>query len=238
MEYGCARSGEPNTREFELSCTLRGNSISYWHDVPLIADAEKDLYNMVVEVPKGTTAKMEVMTDDTITPIRQDVKKGKLRHYPTPMPWNYGMFPRTWENPNHENVIEGVDGWRGDMEEFAPAEKFCGDGDPLDVIEIGGQPLEMGGVYSVKPLGVFAMIDDGELDWKVIAVRADCTWLNDIDDVKRVMPGELRRIREWFRDYKIPAGKPPARFGYAGQALDKEQAMSVIEETHWFYLKR
>jgi hypothetical protein len=25
----------------------------------------------------------------------------------------------------------------------------------------------MGGVYRVKPLGVYAMIDDGELDWKV-----------------------------------------------------------------------
>jgi inorganic pyrophosphatase len=25
----------------------------------------------------------------------------------------------------------------------------------------------MGGVYRVKPIGVYAMIDDGELDWKV-----------------------------------------------------------------------
>ncbi len=24
-----------------------------------------------------------------------------------------------------------------------------------------------GGVYKIKPLGVYAMIDDGELDWKV-----------------------------------------------------------------------
>jgi inorganic pyrophosphatase len=43
-----------------------------------------------------------------------------------------------------------------------------GDNDPVDVVEIGSRTLEHGGVYPVKPLGVFAMIDDGELDWKVL----------------------------------------------------------------------
>ena len=42
-----------------------------------------------------------------------------------------------------------------------------GDNDPVDVVEIGSRALEQGGVYPVKPLGVYAMIDDGELDWKV-----------------------------------------------------------------------
>jgi inorganic pyrophosphatase len=42
-----------------------------------------------------------------------------------------------------------------------------GDNDPVDVVEIGSSQLKMGGVYRVKPLGVYAMIDDGELDWKV-----------------------------------------------------------------------
>ena len=42
-----------------------------------------------------------------------------------------------------------------------------GDNDPVDVVEIGSRALEPGGVYPVKPLGVYAMIDDGELDWKV-----------------------------------------------------------------------
>lgn len=41
-----------------------------------------------------------------------------------------------------------------------------GDNDPVDVVEIGSRALESGGVYPVKPLGVYAMIDDGELDWK------------------------------------------------------------------------
>ena len=42
----------------------------------------------------------------------------------------------------------------------------------MDVVEIGSRTLEQGGVYPVKPLGVFAMIDDGELDWKVLPAAA------------------------------------------------------------------
>ena len=44
---------------------------------------------------------------------------------------------------------------------------LTGDNDPVDVVEIGERQLETGGVYAVKPLAVLAMIDDGELDWKV-----------------------------------------------------------------------
>ena len=37
------------------------------------------------------------------TPIKQDIKKGKLRNYPYNINWNYGMLPRTWENPEVTN---------------------------------------------------------------------------------------------------------------------------------------
>jgi inorganic pyrophosphatase len=40
----------------------------------------------------------------------------------------------------------------------------------------------------VKPLGVYAMIDDGELDWKVIAIATDdpkAHLVNDVADVEK-----------------------------------------------------
>ena len=40
----------------------------------------------------------------------------------------------------------------------------------------------------VKPLGVYAMIDDGELDWKIIAISTSdplADKLNDVEDVER-----------------------------------------------------
>ena len=39
----------------------------------------------------------------------------------------------------------------------------------VDVIEIGSKVLKTGGVYHIKALGAYAMIDEGELDWKVRA---------------------------------------------------------------------
>ncbi len=40
--------------------------------------------------------------DEEKTPIKQDTKKGKLRHYPYNINWNYGMLPQTWEDPAHK----------------------------------------------------------------------------------------------------------------------------------------
>lgn len=58
----------------------------------------------------------------------------------------------------------------------------------MDVVEIGGVALETGSVYPVKFLGAYAMLDAGELDWKIICVRADhplAGVLHDISDVDR-----------------------------------------------------
>ena len=46
----------------------------------------------------------------------------------------------------------------------------------------------------VKILGVLAMIDDGELDWKMIAINSEdplFSKLNDIEDVETVCPGTV-----------------------------------------------
>ncbi len=78
----------------------------------------------------------------------------------------------------------------------SPAGAAQGDNDPVDVVEIGEQQLEMGGVYAVKPLAVLAMIDDGELDWKIVAIRADdprAASVNDVEDVERRAPGAAPR---------------------------------------------
>lgn len=43
-------------------------------------------------------------------------------------------------------------------------------------------------VLQVKPLGIYAMIDDGELDWKVIAISLDdpkAEMVNDVADVEK-----------------------------------------------------
>merc|ERR1719464_593258 len=216
--YSTATSGEADTDSFRLSFAEGESTISPWHDIPLKGSSD-GTYNAVIEIPKMTKAKMEVATKEPNNPIAQDVKKGNLRDYHGPIFWNYGMFPQTWEDPNITH----------------PDTKCAGDNDPVDVVEIGSAAIEQGSVVQVKPLGVLAMIDDGELDWKVIAIStADplASELNDIGDVSAKCPGVIDGIREWFRWYKMPDGKPLNAFGYDEAALDKAKAIAVIDETH------
>lgn len=150
---------------------------------------------------------------------------GKLRFYPYNINWNYGMIPQTWEDPKAKNEECGG---------------IFGDNDPVDVVEIGSTQLAMGGMYPVKVLGCYAMIDDGELDWKVIAINeADpkAADVNDVADVEKVFPGELEKIRVWFRDYKTPDGKPQNKYGYDDKCMPKDFTMEVIKETNEYYNK-
>lgn len=93
----------------------------------------------------------------------------------------------------------------------------------------------------MKVLGVLLMIDEGECDWKVIVIDADDKWapfMNDIDDVEEQLPGLLSAIREWYRSYKIPDGKPPNTFGLNEEFMNKSYSMEVIQECHvaWMQL--
>ena len=47
---------------------------------------------------------MLYLQDEEGTPIKQDIKKGKLRFYPYNINWNYGLLPQTWEDPSHHNT--------------------------------------------------------------------------------------------------------------------------------------
>eukprot|EP00899_Mesostigma_viride_P006822 jgi/Mesvir1/16140/Mv08414-RA.1 len=221
--YTNAQEGESNSLEFRLFIKSGDKTVSPWHDIPLFA--KDGVCNMIVEIPKETSAKMEVATDEPGTPIKQDVKKGKLRFYPYNINWNYGMLPQTWEDP--KSVNHEVDG-------------AAGDNDPVDVVEIGGRQAKMGEVIQVKPLAVLAMIDEGELDWKVVCLDVNdpkADKVHDMADVEREFPGVLQKIKEWFRDYKIPDGKPANKFGLGEKPQDKAYAMKVIHETNHFWKK-
>jgi len=90
----------------------------------------------------------------------------------------------------------------------------------------------MGSVTEVKPLGVLAMIDDGELDWKVIAIATDDELAKEYNDIDDVPAAVKDGIREWFRWYKTPDDKPLNGFGFDEKWLDAKAAGEVIEETH------
>ncbi|KAB0382622.1 hypothetical protein FD755_004539, partial [Muntiacus reevesi] len=187
----------------------------------------KEVFHMVVEVPRWSNAKMEIATKDPLNPIKQDVKKGKLRYVANLFPykgyiWNYGAIPQTWEDPGHNDKHTGC----------------CGDNDPIDVCEIGSKVCARGEIIRVKVLGILAMIDEGETDWKVIAINVedpDAANYNDINDVKRLKPGYLEATVDWFRRYKVPDGKPENEFAFNAEFKDKNFAIDIIESTHDYW---
>ncbi|KAL0384366.1 UNVERIFIED_CONTAM: Soluble inorganic pyrophosphatase 6, chloroplastic [Sesamum radiatum] len=122
----------------------------------------------------------------------------------------------------------------------AEVEGAFGDNDPVDVVEIGESRGKIGQVLKVKPLAALAMIDEGELDWKIVAISLDdprASLVNDVDDVEKHFPGTLTAIRDWFRDYKIPDGKPANKFGLGNKPANKDYALKVITETNESWAK-
>ncbi|OVA06813.1 Inorganic pyrophosphatase [Macleaya cordata] len=218
-EVQIKQEGQPETLDYRVFFVDNsGKKVSPWHDIPLqLGDG---VFNFIVEIPKETSAKMEVATDELYTPIKQDTKKGKLRYYPYNINWNYGLLPQTWEDPTLANSeVEGA----------------LGDNDPVDVVEIGERQGRIGQILKVKPLGALAMIDEGELDWKIVAISLDdprASLVNDVEDVEKHFPGTLTAIRDWFRDYKVPDGKPANKFGLGNKAANKDYALKVITETN------
>ncbi|PRP84432.1 inorganic pyrophosphatase [Planoprotostelium fungivorum] len=208
--------GQSGTPEYRVFFARGDTPISPLHDIPLRIGS---LYNMVVEIPRGTRAKLEISKEEKLNPIKQDVKKGKLRYVAWNYPFNYGALPQTWEDPSHVH----------------PATKAKGDDDPVDVVDLSEATGSTGEVKTVKVLGTYAMIDDGETDWKMIVIGASdpkASVIHGLEDVEKHLPGKLQEVFTFLRDYKTPDGKPQNEFAFEGQPQDKDFAERIIQETH------
>lgn len=222
--YGVHNVGMPGSKDYQVYLCDGEKPASFFHDVPLKpAGAGDDVFNMVVEIPRWTNAKLEISKEVAYNPIVQDTKKNKPRFVSNVFPFlgymhNYGALPQTWEDPTEKCPFTGN----------------LGDNDPIDVCEIGQGVLQTGQIKQVKVLGVLALLDEGETDWKVITIdTADelSGQINDIDDVQTAMPGLLEHTRSWFRNYKIPDGKPANEFALNGEFQNKQFALDVIKHT-------
>ncbi len=135
--------------------------------------------NSVTEIPAGTNAKWE--TDPATGQLAWELKKGipRVINYLS-YTGNYGMVPRT----------------------------VGGDGDPLDVLVIGGHQLR-GSVAPVKLVGVLKLDEKGNRDDKLIAVLPgsplDVPGINNISELDaKYFPGIKSIIETWFTSYKGP----------------------------------
>ncbi|GJV50466.1 V-type proton ATPase subunit A1-like protein [Tanacetum coccineum] len=103
--------------------------------------------------------------------------------------WNYGLLSLTCEDPSFANPE--VDGAFGDNNlgnfEFVSA-IFVFRLIHFDVFEVAESRRKVGQLIKVKPLWALAMIDERELDWKVIAISLDdprASLVNDVNDIEK-----------------------------------------------------
>ncbi|KAL2000297.1 hypothetical protein VTN02DRAFT_3303 [Thermoascus thermophilus] len=224
--YTARKTGQPFSPEYRVYIEQDSKKVvSAWHDVPLYQDAEKQVLNMVVEIPRWSNAKMEasphplplplrngiwrmvkqIAKDEFLNPIKQDMKKGQPRY--------------TWEDPA---IIDPHTGKRGDD-------------DPLDVCELGSDVAATGQVKQVKLLGCLAVLDEGETDWKLIVIDVHdplAARMDTVADVEAHMPTFLDTMKGWFRVYKVPDGKGENEIAMGAQVMDRSFAKDLIESCH------
>lgn len=213
---------------FSSSSSSSSSKISPWHDIPIkpsksgsfrSKDKGDDVFNFVVEIPMFSTAKLEVQKEEPYNPIMQDLNKdGSVRYYTYGVPFfNYGLIPQTWEDSDE------VD-----------SENRHGDNDPIDVMELGSSPLPIGTVTPIRVLGSLELIDEGEVDYKILAIALSdplASEVYDLDDLERVKPGTLHKLKHWLKFYKTSDGKPANSLA-SEEAASKVEAIKVIAHTH------
>ena len=84
---------------------------------------------------------------------------------------------------------------------FIP-ETLALDGDPLDVLVLGGEPTFPMCVVEVRPIGVFHMADEKGPDEKVICVPVSDPIWNLLEDLSDINPHLLKEIGHFFQVYK------------------------------------
>jgi inorganic pyrophosphatase len=101
------------------------------------------------------------------------------------------------------------------------------DGDPLDILvlsQISIQPLCL---VKAKVIGVVRMIDQNEVDDKVIAVAANDMSVNHIDDIDQLPVHFTKELKHFFEEYK----KLEQKIVQVEDFQNKQMAFEIINQS-------
>jgi inorganic pyrophosphatase len=138
-----------------------------------------DCYIDEAVIPTGFPAVIEIPRGST-NKYELDKETGLLRldrvlHSAVYYPADYGFIPRT----------------------------YCDDGDPLDVLVLGQEPVYPLTIVEARAIGVMRMRDEKGIDDKIVAVSVRDPAYEHYRD-KAELPGHvLRQVRRFFEDYKV-----------------------------------
>ena len=103
------------------------------------------------------------------------------------------------------------------------------DGDPLDIIILSNFPVAPGVLVTVRPIGVVEMIDEGEKDYKIIAVHSKDPRFDRYNNITDVGDSVLEEVRHFFETYKQLQGKDVEIRGIKGLIEAKKEIKRSIQ---------
>jgi inorganic pyrophosphatase len=110
---------------------------------------------------------------------------------------------------------------------------FCDDGDPLDVLLLGSEPVPPLTIVEARAIGVMRMKDEKGVDDKIVAVSVRDPAFADYTDKDQLPSHVLRQVRRFFEDYKTLENKQVIM----GDMLGPAAAVEIIADALELYRK-
>lgn len=131
----------------------------------------------------------------------------RILHSSVVFPVEYGFIPQTWYNDN----------------------------DPLDIMVLSEEPLEVGCIVKVRTIGALILEDEEGEDPKILSVITNDPRFDEIKDISDVYPHTLKEIQEFFETYKRLEPKKWVKFKTWENA---EEAKKIINDAIELYKKK
>jgi inorganic pyrophosphatase len=103
---------------------------------------------------------------------------------------------------------------------------YCDDGDPLDALVLGQEPVYPLTIVEARAIGVMRMRDEKGIDDKIVAVSVHDPAFNDFTDKSQLPAHLLRELRRFFEDYKALEHKQVV----VEDLLGPDDAVSIIRD--------
>ena len=110
---------------------------------------------------------------------------------------------------------------------------FCDDGDPLDALVLGQEPVYPLTLVTARAIGVMRMRDEKGIDDKIVAVSVHDPAFADYTDKDQLPAHVLRQLRRFFEDYKALEHKQVI----VEDLLGPSEALRIIRESLELYRK-
>ena len=117
-------------------------------------------------------------------------------------PANYGFIPRT----------------------------YCDDKDPLDIVVLSQIEIVPMCLVSAKVIGVMRMLDNNELDDKIIAVATHDMSVSHMNDISDLPEHFFRELQNFFEEYKRLEKKTVKVEGFQNASVAREIVQKSIED--------